>query len=159
MLNAEILVVHPSPPITGSPRTRQPWYECYHNGEGVVRRVSAPARGSSWLPDLENRRGPPDWGRMRGTDAMVPRGQPGRAWVGRRNRNSHCPFLVAAHAASRRSTGSDDSAPTVSPVSPSSPVSLYAGGSQTFQSRATDTDNNLTKWELEVDKHFSLLHG
>ena len=59
MLNAEILVVHPSPPITGSPRTRQPWYECYHNGDGVVRRVSAPARGSSWLPDLENRRGPP----------------------------------------------------------------------------------------------------
>ena len=33
MLNAEILVVHSAPPITGSPRTQQPWYKCQHNGE------------------------------------------------------------------------------------------------------------------------------
>ena len=52
-----------------------------------------------------------------------------------------------------------NSAPSVSRVSPSSPVSLTTGGSQTFQVSATDADNNLTKWEWEVDKHFSLLHG
>ena len=52
-----------------------------------------------------------------------------------------------------------NSAPTVSTVSPSSPVSLTTGGSQTFQVSFTDADNNLTKWEWEVDKHFSLLHG
>ena len=47
-----------------------------------------------------------------------------------------------------------NSAPTVSLVSPSSPVSLYTGDSQTCQVSATDSDNNLTKWEWEVDKHF-----
>ena len=52
-----------------------------------------------------------------------------------------------------------NSAPSVSRVSPSSPVSLTTGGSQTFQVSATDTDNNLTKWEWEVDKHFSFRHG
>ena len=51
-----------------------------------------------------------------------------------------------------------NSAPSVSRVSPSSPVSLTTGGSQTFQVSATDADNNLTKWEWEVDKHDSLLH-
>ena len=52
-----------------------------------------------------------------------------------------------------------NSAPSVSRVSPSSPVSLTTGGSQTFQVSATDADNNLTKWEWEVDKHLSFLHG
>ena len=52
-----------------------------------------------------------------------------------------------------------NSAPSVSRVSPSSPVSLTTGGSQTFQVSATDADNNLAKWEWEVDKHFSLFHG
>ena len=52
-----------------------------------------------------------------------------------------------------------NSAPSVSRVSPSSPVSLTTGGSQTFQVSATDADNNLTKWEWEVDKHFSFRHG
>ena len=52
-----------------------------------------------------------------------------------------------------------NSAPSVSRVSPSSPVSLTTGGSQTFQVSATDSDSNMTKWEWEVDKHFSLLHG
>ena len=52
-----------------------------------------------------------------------------------------------------------NSAPSVSRVSPSSPVSLTTGDRQTFQVSATDADNNLTKWEWEVDKHFSLLHG
>ena len=50
-------------------------------------------------------------------------------------------------------------APSVSRVSPSSPVSLTTGGSQTFQVSATDADNNLTKWEWEVDKRFSPRHG
>ena len=52
-----------------------------------------------------------------------------------------------------------NSAPSVSRVSPSSPVSLTTGGSQTFQVSATDSDSNMTKWEWEVDKRFSLLHG
>ena len=52
-----------------------------------------------------------------------------------------------------------NSAPSVSRVSPSSPVSLTTGGSQTFRVSATDSDSNMTKWEWEVDKHFSLLHG
>ena len=52
-----------------------------------------------------------------------------------------------------------NSAPSVSRVSPSSPVSLTTGRSQTFQVSATDADNNLTKWEWEVDKHLSFLHG
>ena len=52
-----------------------------------------------------------------------------------------------------------NSAPSVSRVSPSSPVSLTTGGSQTFQVSATDADNNLTKWEWEVGKHFSFRHG
>ena len=52
-----------------------------------------------------------------------------------------------------------NSAPSVSRVSPSSPVSLTTGGSQTFQVSATDADNNLTKWEWEVDKRLSFLHG
>ena len=52
-----------------------------------------------------------------------------------------------------------NSAPSVSRVSPSSPVSLTTGGSQTFQVSATDSDGNMTKWEWEVDKRFSLLHG
>ena len=52
-----------------------------------------------------------------------------------------------------------NSAPSVSRVSPSSPVSLTTRGSQTFQVSATDADNNLTKWEWEVDKHFTLFHG
>ena len=52
-----------------------------------------------------------------------------------------------------------NSAPSVSVVSPSSPVSLYTGDSQTFQVSATDSDSNMTKWKWEVDKRFSLLHG
>ena len=52
-----------------------------------------------------------------------------------------------------------NNAPTVSRVSPSSPVSLYTGDSQTFQVSATDADSNMTKWKWEVDKHFSILHG
>ena len=52
-----------------------------------------------------------------------------------------------------------NSAPSVSRVSPSSPVSLTTGGSQTFQVSASDADNNLTKWEWEVDKHDSLFDG
>ena len=52
-----------------------------------------------------------------------------------------------------------NSAPSVSRVSPSSPVSLTTGGSQTFQVSATDSDSNMTKWEWEVAKRFSLLHG
>ena len=52
-----------------------------------------------------------------------------------------------------------NSAPSVSRVSPSSPVSLTTGGSQTFQVSATDAENNLTKWEWEVDKRFSIFHG
>ena len=61
-------------------------------------------------------------------DAMVPRGQPRHAWDGRRTRNSHCPFLVAARAASRRVTGSDeqrsDSQPSIAVVTC---VSLHGG--------------------------------
>ena len=52
-----------------------------------------------------------------------------------------------------------NSAPTVSRVSPSSPVSLALGASQTFHVRATDPDANMTKWEWGVDKHNSLLYG
>ena len=52
-----------------------------------------------------------------------------------------------------------NNAPSVSRVSPSSPVSLYTGDRQTFQVSATDADSNMMKWKWEVDKHFSLFHG
>ena len=42
-------------------------------------------------------------------------------------------------------------APTVSRVSPSSPVSLTSGDSQTFSARATDPDNNISQWEWYVN--------
>ena len=42
-------------------------------------------------------------------------------------------------------------APTVSRVSPSSPVSLTAGDRQTFSARATDADNNISQWEWYVN--------
>ena len=38
-------------------------------------------------------------------------------------------------------------------------MSLTTGGSQTFQVSASDSDSNMTKWEWEVAKRFSLLHG
>ena len=42
-------------------------------------------------------------------------------------------------------------APTVSIVSPSSPVSLTPGSSQTFSVNATDPDDNISEWEWFLD--------
>ena len=42
-------------------------------------------------------------------------------------------------------------APSVSIVSPSSPVSIYSGDSQTFTASASDSDNNLKSYEWFVD--------
>ena len=42
-------------------------------------------------------------------------------------------------------------APSVSIVSPSSPVSIYSGNSQTFTASASDSDNNLKRYEWFVD--------
>ena len=42
-------------------------------------------------------------------------------------------------------------APTVYRLSPSSPVSLTAGDSQTFSARATDPDDNISQWEWYVN--------
>ena len=52
-----------------------------------------------------------------------------------------------------------NSAPTVTIASPVSPVHLETGETRTFTSRATDDDNNLTKWKWVVDKHDSLFDG
>ena len=41
--------------------------------------------------------------------------------------------------------------PSVSIVSPSSPVSIYSGNSQTFTASASDSDNNLKSYEWFVD--------
>ena len=43
-----------------------------------------------------------------------------------------------------------NSAPTVTRDSPSSPVSLTTGDTQTFEATATDADNNITQWEWSV---------
>ena len=52
-----------------------------------------------------------------------------------------------------------NSAPTVTIASPVSPVHLETGETRTFTARATDDDNNLTKWKWVVDKHDSLFDG
>ena len=64
----------------------------------------------------------------------------------------NAPDMAPAPVISNRS-------PSVSIVTPSSPVSVYTEDSQTFQVSATDSDSNMTKWKWEVDKHFSLFHG
>ena len=55
-------------------------------------------------------------------------------------------------------------APTVTIVSPAvspatSTISLAVGDAQTFQVRATDSDDNLMKWKWVVDKHDSPFDG
>ena len=54
--------------------------------------------------------------------------------------------------------GDQNSPPTVTrvPASPSS-LSLHTGGVQTFTARATDADNNLSKWQWVASRHISLL--
>ena len=52
-----------------------------------------------------------------------------------------------------------NSAPTVTIASPVSPVHLETGETRTFTARATDDDNNLTKWKWVVDKHGVLTDG
>ena len=42
-------------------------------------------------------------------------------------------------------------APTITDSSPSSPVSLTTGDSQTFSARATDPDDNISEWDWYVD--------
>ena len=49
--------------------------------------------------------------------------------------------------------------PSVSIASPVSPVHLETGETRTFTARATDDDNNLTKWKWVVDKHGVLTDG
>ena len=46
---------------------------------------------------------------------------------------------------------STNRAPSVSPVSPSSPVSLETGDSRTFEASSSDPDDNLTSWEWSVN--------
>ena len=52
-----------------------------------------------------------------------------------------------------------NSAPAVTIASPVSPVHMGTGETRTFTARATDPNNNLTKWEWVVDKHDSLFDG
>ena len=56
-------------------------------------------------------------------------------------------------------TPTSNSAPSVTIASPVSPVHLETGETRTFIARATDPNNNLTKWKWVVDKHDSLLDG
>ena len=56
-------------------------------------------------------------------------------------------------------TPTSNSAPTVTIAAPVSPVHMETGETRTFTARATDPNNNLTKWKWVVDKHDSLFDG
>ena len=56
-------------------------------------------------------------------------------------------------------TPTSNSAPSVTIAAPVSPVHMETGETRTFTARATDPNNNLTKWKWVVDKHDSLFDG
>ena len=56
-------------------------------------------------------------------------------------------------------TPTSNSEPSVTIAAPVSPVHMETGETRTFTARATDPNNNLTKWKWVVDKHDSLFDG